>query len=354
MERPNLTGLQPSIIQYIEYLENELAVLRVKSTSRISAATVDRTDFPVSEAKLLPEPPTNVSIITVSQTGLAKRTFRHVYMPQHRSGMGVFDLDVDLSDHLNTLGCAQIDKNLLLFTNRARVFRVPVNKILEGDVRSKGQPILDRIVLEEDEQIAFLLPERAQGYVAMVSKIGKVRILRHHMFGEHMRPGTEMYNYREFGSLAAGCWTTGDMDLFILSRKGLAIRFGEKLISPKGDQGIRLAPDDEVVGITGVQDSSKVFLVSADGKGTCRLMSGFAPNKSTGGSGKLAMKNDHMVGAQTIESGDHLFIISRLGKIIRFDGDEVPVTEGVVQGVNCMNLRADEAITVIKSGPNYP
>ena len=41
-----------------------------------------------------------------------------------------------------------------------------------------------------------------------------------------------------------------------------------------------------------------------------------------------------------------LFIISRLGKIIRFQVDEVPAKEGVVQGVNCMELRSDETVAV--------
>lgn len=71
-------------------------------------------------------------------------------------------------------------------------------------------------------------------------------------------------------------------------------------------------------------------------------MIGFAANKSTGGSGKIAFKNNLVVGAVAIDPADDLFVISRLGKMIRFRADEVPVTDGPVQGVNCINLRADE------------
>jgi DNA gyrase subunit A len=38
---------------------------------------------------------------------------------------------------------------------------------------------------------------------------------------------------------------------------------------------------------------------------------------------------------------DDLFLISRLGKIIRFSAGDVPPKESAVQGVNCMALRAD-------------
>jgi hypothetical protein len=37
-----------------------------------------------------------------------------------------------------------------------------------------------------------------------------------------------------------------------------------------------------------------------------------------------------------------------LGKIIRFSAEEIPAKEGVVQGVNCMNLRADETAAAAK------
>jgi DNA gyrase subunit A len=79
-------------------------------------------------------------------------------------------------------------------------------------------------------------------------------------------------------------------------------------------------------------------------------METFAPNKSMGGSGKQLFKSSHTVGMVTVSYNDDLFIISQLGKIIRFRADEVPVSEGVVQGVICMTLRGDEVTSVVSSG----
>jgi DNA gyrase subunit A len=161
-----------------------------------------------------------------------------------------------------------------------------------------------------------------------------------------------MYHFSEFGPLASVCWTPGDADLFIVTRRGMAIRFSEKLTPPQGDYGIRLAENDQVVAITSVYPDSRVFLLGGDGKGIGRLMAGFAPNKSLGGSGKIAIKNNQVVSAFTVEPNDDIFIISRLGKIIRFTADEVPTTEGVVQGVNCISLRSDEAMASTSSSLN--
>jgi DNA gyrase subunit A len=76
-------------------------------------------------------------------------------------------------------------------------------------------------------------------------------------------------------------------------------------------------------------------------------MSGFNSNKMPGASGKVAIKTDHLTGAVTVSDTDDIFIVSRLGKIIRFQTVEVPAKEGVVQGVNCMALRADETVAVV-------
>ena len=353
MDRPDLTDVDPKIRAYVEYLESLVKVKPISSgkdrfhTNMVSDTFVDQV-----EDQLPSELPTTLNIVTISKTGIAKRTARHLYSRQHRGGMGIFDLDVVSPDYPTILTCADETKNLILFSNTARAFRLSINKINSTPVRSKGEILLQRISLEPEESIVAVLPERASGYVAMASASGGVRCLRHHLFGEHMRPGTVMFQHKDFGPLVSACWTLGESDLFVATQNGLAIRFSEKLVPPQGDLGIRLSGDDTVVAITSVYQDSGVFLVGADGKGTVRLMSGFAPNKSMGGSGKLAIKCQKLVGATEIEENDDLFIITRQSKIIRFKADEVPGTEGVIQGVNCISMRVDKVTTVIKTGLN--
>jgi DNA gyrase/topoisomerase IV subunit A len=95
-----------------------------------------------------------------------------------------------------------------------------------------------------------------------------------------------------------------------------------------------------------VNEDSRVFLVDTIGRGTLRTMTGFAPNKSAGGGGKIAMNTDSLIAALNADHPRDIFLISHWSKIIRFSLEEVPVKEGVVQGVNCMALRADEVVAV--------
>lgn len=351
MQRPDLSNINPEIVAYIDFLEKKAGIRQSRAVSANDEALDLATDR--ASETLPPERETNVNIITVCSSGTMKRTLRHLYTRQHRGGMGVFGIDIDSPDSPVVLASAEENQNLLLFTSRARVFRQSLSQIPAAPVFARGSLTTERLGFEPDEHLVAVLPEQARGYVALASEYGRVRVLRHHLFGEHMRPGTTVYNLGEFGPLASACWTPGDAEIFLITQQGMGIRFAEKSLSPQGDLGIKVAKEDRVVAVTPVYPDSGVFIIGADGRGTIRQMSGFAPNKSPGGSGKIAFKSNKVVGAAAVEVNDDLLIISLLGKVIRFPADEVPPTEGVVQGVNCMGLRGDEATALLKSGPIY-
>jgi DNA gyrase subunit A len=345
IERPDLSKLDPSVRAYIEMLEIELA----KTRKRPARAISDNEDEVVADLPPLEpdETPTTLNLVTLTGSGVAKRTPRHLYSRQRRGGMGVFDLDTPANEPPLILQVVEEAGSLLLFTNLARSFRLPVSLITEGPVHSRGQSVIGRLGLLPEERVAVILPDQVRGSVAMVSKLGWVRTLRHHVFGEYMKPGTSLFDAPKYGELTAACWTPGDAELFIATRQGRAIRFSEKLVPPQGGPGMKAENDDYPIAITAVYPDSGVFLVGEDGKGTIRSMEGFNPNKSAGGSGKLAMNTSALVGAATVIDSDDIFLISRLSKIIRFKAGEVPAKEGVVQGVNCMTLRADQVTALI-------
>jgi DNA gyrase subunit A len=350
-ERPDLSRLDAEVQAYIESLEAELETLRSsRSGRRLNTSSEDGDDPELSLPPLVPEEPeTTLNLVTLTASGIAKRTPRHLYVRQRRGGMGIFDLDTDEEEPPTLLVIADEKQSLLLLTNQARAFRVPVSSIPQGAVHSRGQSIVGRLGLMPDEQIAAALPDQVKGSVAMVSQNGNVRTLRHHVFGEYMKPGTSMYDVKKAGPLVSACWTPGDSELFIAVRSGRAIRFSEKLVPPQGGEGIRVEGEDFPVAITSVYPDSGVLLVGADGKGTIRMMEGFAANKSAGGSGKNAMATSRLIAAIAVEDTDDIFLISRLSKIIRFRAMEIPEKEGVVQGVNCMALRADSVAAAVSA-----
>ncbi len=351
INRPDLTNTTPEIRAYIEELEDELRRYK-KPARRESQAGADseiaESDLPPLKAN---EPPTTLNLITLTAGGIAKRTPRHLYTRQRRGGMGIFDLDAPDDDPPRSLVVCDESQGLLLFTNQARAFRLPASQVPQGEVRSRGQQITSRFVLQEGEEFIAALPDEVRGGVALVSERGFVRYLRHHVFGEYMKPGAAMFDPQKFGRLAAVCRTPGDGDLFIATRGGKAIRFSEKLVPPQGGPGIRLEEGDRVAAITAVYADSSVFLADGGGRGAVRLMSAFAANKSAGGGGKIAMNTTDLIAASTVSDEEDIFMISHLSKIIRFMAAEVPAKEGPVQGVNCMLLRADQVVAVITSSP---
>jgi DNA gyrase/topoisomerase IV subunit A len=347
MLRPDLSHLNPEVIAYIEALERRIAELEGGRRTPTRPAD-ERPTTPL----IASEPATTVSLVTVSRKGLAKRTLRHLYERQHRGGVGNTDLELPEDDAHAFLLTLEETSSLLLFTSRARVFRFPLDRLEPAPVRGEGRNLLDRLPVEPDEQLVAALPTRATGSVILASASGGIRALRHHLFGEHLRPGTAMYNYAEFGPLAAVCWSPSDGgDLLMVSQAGMAIRFSEKLVPPQGGWGMRLGSGDAIRAVQPVTDESEVFLLAGDGRGTLRAMSSFAANKSLGGSGKIAMRADRVADALVVTRDEDLFCLSEAGKVIRFSAAEVPVTDAPVQGVTCMDVRFTQLVKAARSTP---
>jgi DNA gyrase subunit A len=343
LRRPDLNDVQPDVRAYIEALEAELAQRRREADDDGGAA--DTAPFEPNE------PPTTLNVVTISANGMAKRTPRHLYGRQRRGGMGIFDLEVADDDRPAFLTVVDQDHELVLLTTRARAFRMPVKHLIEAPIRARGGSIMDELQLGPGERLAAVLPAGRGAAVALISERGYGRVLPAHVIGPAMTPGLTLYRAHEFGPLAAACWTSGDGDLFVASRRGMAIRFPERALPLPGGLAMRLEAGDAVAAVEAVRppEGESIFLLGADGRGTIRLMAGFAANKAPGGGGKVALKTDHLVAAVSATAQDDLFIQSRLSKLIRSRAQEVPAKEGVVQGVNCMALRADACVAAAVS-----
>jgi DNA gyrase subunit A len=345
MERPDLTQAPPEIRAYVEALEAE-RLREAAGRDRDESAQPEADDASPLEPS---EPPTTFNLIPLSAQGIVKRTPRHLYNRQRRGGMGIFDLETPEADPPAAVLIADEAQSLVVITERARALRLAVNALPASPIRSRGQALAELLPLDPGERPALILADHGRGYLILLTARGYVRIMPAHLVGEKMTPGFALYKSDDFGPPVSACWTPGDSDLFIATRQGLAIRFPEKKMPLPGGIGIRLDPGDEALAIASVRADSGVFLLGADGKGTIRLMSGFNANKSPGAGGKIAMKTDRLIGAVAVKDTDDLFIISRLSKLIRFRANDIPAKDGVVQGVNCMALRADETTAICVS-----
>jgi DNA gyrase subunit A len=336
LQRPDLSMLSPEVVAYIEALEAEVQALRQGDEEAAARSE------PPSEPS---EPPTTINLITISAGGQAKRTPRHHYWRQRRGGMGVFDLDSG-DDPPAFLLLTDETGGINLVTNQARAFRLPVSELPESPVRSRGRALSELFPLRPEERLALAFADGGGSYLVLVTERGQVRRIGSQYVGKNLQPGTVLYNIKEGGPPAAACWSGGNDELVLVTRTGQGIRFAERLVPVRGCLGMRVDPGDTIVGVAATHAEGGVLLLGSDGKGTVRLLSGFAANKSPGSGGKTIMKSDALVGAVAVTDQHDVFTISRLGKIIRFQAAEVPAKEGVVQGVNCMALRADECVAL--------
>lgn len=336
MQRPDISEASPDVQAYIEYLEARLLEAEI-TASRPTTSQKSAVDEPS-------EPPTSVNLISVSRNGVAKRTPRHLYTRQRRGGMGVFDLDISEPDYPALLALADEAADVLLFTNLGRAYRLAASGIAEGAVRARGESLMQQFKFQPNERIVAVLPADGGVYVCLVSERGWVQRIRSSHLGRSLIPGMRFHDPERSGFVTAACWTRGEEHVFIGTKQGKGIRFRETQIPARnGCLGLRVDEGDVTVAITAVTEESGVFLLSGDGKGTIRQMSGFRMNKAPGAGPKVALKSDDMVGAITVSNDADLFIISQTGKLIRFAAEEVPPKEGVVQGVNCISLRNDVA-----------
>ena len=335
IDRPDLTSLPADVQSYIENLEATIARLQ----------SAGQAEEPSSEPQQPSEPPTTQNVITISGRGMAKRTPRHLYARQRRGGMGVFDLDTPESDPPAHLVVADESESLILITSTGRAFRLPVAKIIQTAVNSRGQSLWEHVTLLPDEELSVVLADRGGAYAAILTDRGYVRWLVGHLLGPKLKAGTALYDAAKFGRPVSACWAPATGELFVTSRQGLGIRFSSRQLPLQSCAlGIRLNPGDQAAGIVAVNDETKVLMLTGDGKGTVRLMESFRANKSLGIGGKVALKTENLISLLPVGPDDDALIISRLGKVIRFQTDDIPEKTGPVQGVNCMALRADECV----------
>jgi DNA gyrase subunit A len=344
-QRPNLDPLDPDVRAYIEYLEEALEEAQQEAA--------DGGLLRSTHAAEPSEAPTSWMVVTLSEKGQIKRTPRHLYSRQRRGGMGVFDIETEESDPPVLLAIPDAQDRLLIFTDRNRLFPLQVADIAETQVRARGEQLARWFPLQPGEKPTVMIPDQGGAFLYLLSDRGWVRRVGGTQLAR-LAPGTVL-EVRQGHTPVAACWGNGDRDLFIVTRTGVGIRFEEKQVPIQGGcLGIRLDPNDEALGLDTVNDENGVFLLGNDGKGTIRLMNGFRANKSPGSGGKTVMKAERVIGVQRVDEDEDVFVISRLSKLIRFSAAEVPPKEGVVQGVHCMSLRADEAMAFAVSDAGSP
>ena len=147
--------------------------------------------------------------------------------------------------------------------------------------------------------------------------------------------------------------TTGDNEVVISTSMGQAIRFHESDARPmgrtaRGVRGIRLRPNDQVVGMDVVTEDSSIFVISEKGYGKRTKISQFAPHKRGGVGIRSAIvnaKTGNLVSVKSLtDETPEVIIISHNGQTIRLGLNDIPTLGRTTQGVRIMKLGEDDKV----------
>ncbi|WP_234733846.1 DNA gyrase subunit A [Tellurirhabdus bombi] len=306
-------------------------------------------------------------LITISRQGYIKRTPLGEYRAQSRGGVGsraVRTKDDDFTEHIFT---ATMHNTLLIFTQKGRLYWLPVYELPEGSRDSKGRPLANFINIEGDDKVRAVINVKDlknedyinNNYIVMCTELGTIKKTLLEAFSRPRQNGiiAITINEEEGDQLLNVCLTTGDNDIVIGSSQGKAVRFNESRVRPMGRtaagvKGIELAEtDDKVVGMVCIaRQDAQLMVVSEKGFGKRSEVEEYrVTNRGAKGVGtlKVTEKVGALVSIIEVTDSDDLMIITKSGTAIRMHVDEIRLSGRNTQGVKLINLRDNDAISSV-------
>ncbi len=336
-------------------IKDELTEIRKKhADTRRTQIRAEEGDFDVED--LIAEEDV---IITVSLAGYVKRLPVDAFKRQGRGGKGVRGQNLKEEDVVKHVFTTTTHHWMLFFTTKGRVYRVKAHEIPESSKTARGlyAANLPGVALDGDERISAVidLKEYESGkFLLFATKNG---IVKKTALPEYDSPRTGLIaiNLRDRDELMEVKLTDGKDDVFLLSRKGQAIRFKESLARPMGRAtggviGMRLADDDRVLAVGLTSDGEEMISVTEQGYGKRSKLQDYPP-KGRGGKGvighQLTGKTGPLAGAFIGSKDQDLLTISSSGKVQRVAAGDIRRVGRASQGVRTMRVEEGEIVAAI-------
>jgi DNA gyrase subunit A len=294
-------------------------------------------------------------IVTVSHYGYIKRNAVSLYKSQHRGGKGKVGMGTKEEDFVEKIFIASTHHYVLIFTNKGKVHWLKVYQIPQGGRAAKGKAVVNLINIASGERMAAILPIRdfQEGKsVVMVTKKGIVKKTELAAFSNPRTAGIIAMSIDDGDDLIDVQLTLGNQELFMGTRKGMAIRFKEEDVrdmgrTARGVIGIRMDEDDVVVGVEIPTEGNSVVTVSEKGFGKRTSVAEYRL-QGRGGRGIINLKTVPRVGMVSgilqVTGDEDLMLISDTGNIIRVKVEAVPLIHRSTQGVKLIDLAPEERL----------
>ena len=344
--------------EILRVVKEELLAMKEKYGDERRSKIINHELGKFSDEELIPE---EESVILLTSENYIKRTLVSDYRRQNRGGKGKRGMTTKEEDVIDQVVQASSHDYLLFFTNMGRIFRLKAYEVPVASLSAKGVAAVNLLQLQPEEKITAIIKHEKNanedGYLFMATKKGTVK----------KTPVKDYANVRTNGLIAIKLdegdelrWikrTTGENDVIISTSAGQAIRFSEKDTRPmgrsaRGVRGVRLRPNDSVVGmdiVTG--DDQTLLVVSEKGFGKRTKVSNFPSHKRGGVGIKAAVvtaKTGPIISVQTIDPEiTEALLVSQNGQTIRLGLSDIKLLGRTTQGVTIMRLSDGDAVSSI-------
>ena len=342
-----------------EIMKNELAELKNKYGDE-RKTVIEENGHTVITEDLIQE---NNVVVTMTYSGYIKQTPLIEYRQQRRGGKGIIATETKEEDLVRDLFITSNLNTLLLFTNKGKCFQLKTYELpLEGRY-SRGKAIVNLLKLEENEKVNAILPISKfdeNSYLIFATKKGIIKKTKLNEYENPRSSGLQAIKLLDKDELVNVILSSGNDEIMIGSKFGLASRFNEKDITPVGRnsvgvRGIRLNNNDEVIGMEKVIENSSLLTVTSNGYGKRTLISEYRLIRR-GGKGvtniltkylKEDSRNENVVAIKNVFEDDEIMIITEKGITIRMPVNQVSVIGRNTQGVKVIKLDNNDKVSSV-------
>ncbi len=290
-------------------------------------------------------------VVTITQTGYAKRTKTDLYRAQKRGGKGVQGAALKQDDIVAHFFVCSTHDWMLFFTNKGRVYRLKAYELPEANRSARGQHVANLLAFQPDEHIAQVMQiedYQATPYLVLATRTGLVKKSKLTDFDSNRTGGLIGINLREDDELVGAVLCSAQDDLLLVSAEGQSIRFtaSDEVLRPMGRAtsgvlGMRFNAGDRLLALAVVQADTFVLVATAGGYAKRTPMEDY-PLQGRGGKGVLTLQYDRrrgtLVGALIVGLDDELYAITSTGGVIRTPARQVRKAGRQTKGVRLMNL----------------
>jgi DNA gyrase subunit A len=327
-------------------IKDEIAEIRADfATPRVCEITYDDGEMAIEDLVDDKE-----LVIVMTEAQYIKAVPAASFKTQGRGGRGVQGGKLKADDIVRHVIFTTAHAHLLFFSNRGQVYRLRALEIPERERTAKGMPIVNLLPLKPGEHIQAIIDTRdfaGERFLFFATRKGTVKKTAFDAYDSSRRDGLIAINLRDGDELVRVIETSGDDDVFMVSRGGMTIRFSEHDVramgrTAAGVRGMRLkSGDDRVVSIDVARDDAAILIVTEAGYGKRTQLERFNQQRR-GGQGvrgiKLTGRKGEVVAAFMVGLDDEIVAVSSNGITIRIPAREISSQGRTATGVRVMNL----------------